>query len=65
MHFQVTVRHGGRSQRYHTFVVDAIDARAALARAAEELPEEVGAQADLVELRVTVDPEKRAFMETP
>ena len=65
MHFQVTVRHGGRHQRYHTFTVEAPDARGGLARAAEGLPEEVAAQADLVELRVTVDPDKRAFLETP
>lgn len=61
MNFQVTVRYGGRHQRYHTFVVEASDAREALAAAAAALPDAVAPQADLVELRVAVDPEARRF----
>ncbi len=62
MRFQVTVRYGGRSQRYHTYVVEAGDARAALRVAAEQLPTEIAPEADLVELRIAVDPEKRAYL---
>lgn len=62
MLFQITVRYGGRHQRYHTFQVEAPDAREALVRAAGEIPDEIAPQADLVELRVWVDPEKRPFL---
>ena len=62
MRYQVTVRHGGSRQRYHTYVVEASDARAALAVAAESMPAEVAEQADLVELRVAVDPERREYL---
>ena len=61
MNFQVTVRYGGRYQRYHTFVVDAPDAKAALEAAAGELPPEIVPETDLVELRVAIDPEERAY----
>jgi len=61
MNFQVTVRHGGPRQRYHTYVVAAADAREALAIAARELPAEIAADADLVELRVAVDPDARRY----
>jgi len=63
MNFQVTVRHGARHQRYHTYVVAAADAREALAVAARELPAEIAADADLVELRVAVDPDARHYTE--
>lgn len=63
MRFQVTVRYGGRSQRYHTYAVEAADAREALSAAAAEMPAEIAPQADLVELRVAVDPDRRAFLE--
>jgi hypothetical protein len=63
MDYQITVRFGGSRQRYHTFVVDADDARAALRVAAERIPAEVAADADLVELREAVDPERRTYAE--
>lgn len=62
MRYQVTVRHGGSRQRYHTYVVDAPDARVALAAAADAMPAEIAEQADLVELRVAVDPERREYV---
>ncbi len=62
MTFQITVRYGGRYQRYHTFTVDAADARQALEEAARAIPDEVAAEADLVELRVAVDPDKRQYL---
>ena len=63
MHFQITVRHGGKYQRYHTFSVDAPDAREALRLAAEQIPDEIAPHANLVELRVAVDPEKRTYLD--
>jgi len=63
MDYQITVRYGGSRQRYHTFAVDAEEARAALRAAADRLPPEVAADADLVELRVAVDPERRAYVD--
>lgn len=62
MTYRITVRYGRDTQRYHTYVVEAADARAALLRAAEAMPDEVGPVADLVELRESVDPEERAFV---
>ncbi len=62
MRYQITVRYGGRSQRYHPYVVDAGDARTAMLIAAEQLPAEIAPEADLVELRIAVDPEKRAYL---
>lgn len=62
MRFQVTVRHGGARQRYHTFAVEAEDAGAALRVAADETPEEVARDADLVELRIAVDPDDRVYV---
>ncbi len=62
MKYQITVRYGGGHQRYYTYVVEAEDARAALEVAAEQMPTEIGSEADLVELRVAVDPERRAYL---
>ncbi len=62
MRFQVTVRYGGSRQRYHTFAVDAADAASALRAAADETPPEIAGDADLVELRIAVDPDERAYL---
>jgi N12 class adenine-specific DNA methylase len=62
MRFQVTVRYGSRYQRYHTLEVDGTDVRDALRAAAEEVPEEIAGEADLVEMRPAVDPEKRSYL---
>lgn len=62
MRFQVTVRYGGSRQRYHTFIVDASDAPAALRAAADETPPEIAHDADLVELRIAVDPDDRTYL---
>ena len=63
MNYRVTARYGGRQQRYHTYDVQADDAKAALTAAAEALPSEIAAETDLVELRVSVDPEERTYVE--
>jgi hypothetical protein len=62
MRFQVTVRHGVRHQRYHTLAVEAVDAREALREAASRIPDDVAAEADLVELRVAPDPDARSYL---
>lgn len=62
MTFQITVRYGGSRHRYHTYVVEASDAREALRLAADSMPDEVAAAADLVELRIAVDPESRGYV---
>jgi hypothetical protein len=62
MRFQVTVRYGGRRQRYHTYVVEADAAAAALAAAGEQMPVEIAPEADLVELRVAADPDRRTYL---
>lgn len=63
MPYQITLRYGGRRQRYHTFVVEAEDAAEALRAAAEAIPAEIAADVDLVELRTAVDPEERQYLE--
>lgn len=62
MRYQITVRYGGARQRYHTFALEAGDAAAALRSAAEEMPEEIAQDADLVELRIAVDPDDRVYV---
>ncbi len=59
MNFQITVRYGDRSKRYHVFQVQAPDAREALATAAAEMPAGIVPEADLVEIRIAVDPDAR------
>jgi len=58
----VTVRYGGRRQRYHTYAVDATDAGAALEAAAAQMPSEIRGEADLVELREAADPDSRTYV---
>ena len=62
MRYQITVRYGGRHQRYHTYAVEAPDASRALEAAAEQMPPEIAPEADLVELRIAVDPEQRSYL---
>ena len=61
MNFQITVRYGSRYQRYHTFVVEAANAREALVTAATQIPDEIAPEADLVEVRVAIDPDNRTY----
>lgn len=62
MHFQVTVRYGTRRQRYHQYVVEADHAGDALRVASERMPPEVSGEADLIEVRVAVDPDERVYL---
>jgi hypothetical protein len=61
VNFQITVRYGTRRQRYHMLEVEAADAREAMASAARLVPDEIAAEADLVEIRVAVDPDHRPY----
>lgn len=63
MDYQVTIRYGSKSQRYLTLAVTADDVSEALRTAAEEIPEDLVPEVDLVELRVAPDFDKR-FPET-
>lgn len=51
MKFQVTARYGRKSQRYHTYEVASDSAVEALRLAADQIPAEIAAEVDLVELR--------------
>ena len=62
MTFQITVRHGGRAQRYHTYTVEAADAREAMEKAARDMPDAVASEADLIEVRIAVDPDAREYL---
>lgn len=61
-HYQITVRFGPRVKRYHTLQVEAPDVRDALRRVADDLPDEIVPEVDLVELRIAVDPEERSYV---
>lgn len=60
--YQVTVRYGSRRQRYHTYRVDAPDVVGALREAAEDVPEAIADEADLVEIRPVPDPDEREYV---
>lgn len=62
MIYQVTVRYGGARQRYHTLMIDGPDAPTALRSAADEIPEEIAGEVDLVELRIAPDPDRREYL---
>ena len=60
--YRVTIRCGDSGKRYEMLDVEAATLREALVRAAEEFPPEAEATADLVEIRVQVDPEAREYV---
>lgn len=62
MTFQVTIRYGSRHQRYHTYRVEADDVVQALRAAADEAPEHIVDEADLVEVRPVVRDEDREYV---
>ncbi|MCA9737349.1 MAG: hypothetical protein KC645_06970 [Gemmatimonadetes bacterium] len=65
MRYRIVIRHGRPRQRYHTLEVDAADLAAALVAAAQRLPPDLVATADLAEVREAPDPEGRAYLEEP
>ena len=58
MEYQVTIRYGRKRQRYLSLTVDAENAVSALRGAADQIPEEVVPEVDIVELREAPDFEK-------
>jgi hypothetical protein len=61
--YRATVRYAASGRhRYHLEDVDAPTLMDAVRLAAERVPDEVGSTADLVEVRVQVDPERRDFV---
>ena len=58
MNYQVTIRYGKKTQRYHIITVEADDAVAALRSAADEIPLEIATEVDIVELREAPDFDK-------
>ena len=58
MDYQITIRHGRKAQRYLTLTVEATDAAAALRKAADQIPDELVEDVDIVELREAPDFEK-------
>ena len=59
--FRATVRWSTDRQHYHVEDIEAPDLAAALELLGARLPHEIGARADLVELRLQPDPEAREF----
>jgi hypothetical protein len=62
MEYQITLRYGRSRPRYHTFTVRADDAAAALHDAAAKIPSDIAADVDIVELRLAVGPDRRAYL---
>ena len=58
MDYQVTIRYGKKTQSYLSLAVEASDAAAALRIAADQIPEEIVSEVDIVELREAPDYEK-------
>jgi hypothetical protein len=59
--FRVTIRYGGRGQRYHVLDVEAETVVGALRRVVEAFPAEVEPTADLVEVRLLLEPAEREY----
>lgn len=62
MRVQVTVRYGRKRTRYHTERLEVEGLAEALRRLADELPDEVLAGGDLVEIRPAADPDTREYV---
>lgn len=61
--YQLTVRHGTASKRYHVVQIEATDVAEALVLAGRSLPDAVRDAADLAEVRPAPDPEaERPFL---
>ena len=58
MEYQVTIRYGRKRQRYLSLEVEADNAAIALRHAADQIPEEIVRDVDIVELREAPDFEK-------
>jgi len=63
MDFQLTIRFGGQRIRYHTETRAADSMAELLEHLPHGIPEEVLADADLMEIRPLVDPDRREYLE--
>jgi hypothetical protein len=59
--YRATIRFGGPRQQYHMMDLSANSLREAMRLAAEQYPESSAQDADLVEIRLQVDPDAREF----
>lgn len=59
--FRATVRYGASRKQYAVFDLDADNAAAALRALADRLDAAIADAADLIELRIQADPDKREF----
>ena len=59
--YRMTLRHGTPARHYHVVDLEAPNIRAALMQAVNALPPDGEATGDLIEIRVHVDPEARAY----
>ena len=59
--YRMTLRHGAPGKRYHVVDLDAPDMRAALMQAVNAFPPDGERTADLIEIRVSVDPDRRDY----
>ena len=59
--YRVTFRYGGPRALYEILDIEAADLRAAMRAAADRVPAEVAATAELVEVRSQTDPAERAY----
>jgi hypothetical protein len=58
MLYQITIRHGRKTKRYHSLSVEAEDAVVALRMAADGIPRDIAGEIDIVELREAPDFDK-------
>lgn len=63
MEFQLTIRFGGRRTRYHMETRAADSMAELLDRLPDGIPTDVLADADLMEIRPMVDPDRREYLE--
>lgn len=59
--FRMTLRHGAPGKRYHVVDIEADNLRAAMTQAVNAFPPGAESSADLVEIRVHVEPEQRHY----
>lgn len=60
--YRVTFLYGDSRARYEVVDIEAGDLRAAMRAAADRMPEEVAATAELVEIRLRTEPGSRQFV---
>lgn len=60
-HYRVTIRFGAPRAQYEMLDVEALDLAGAMREAAERLPEEVAATAELAEVRRLTPEDERAY----